>query len=61
MFVVWKTKKKNVIHKIALKQALNNGLILKIVRRVIQFNQKACLKPYTDLNTKLRKETKKKF
>ena len=35
--------------------------MLKIVRRVIQLNQKACLKPYTDLNTKLRKETKKKL
>ena len=34
----------------ALKQTLNNGLVLKKVHRVIQFNQKACLKPYIDKN-----------
>ena len=45
----------------ALKQALNNGLILKKVHRVIQFNQKAWLKPYIDMNTKLRKEAKNNF
>ena len=33
-------EKKNVFHKRALKQALNNGLILKTVHRLIQFNQK---------------------
>ena len=35
-----------------LKQALNHGLILKKVHRLIQFNQKAWLKPYIDMNTK---------
>ena len=30
-----------------LKQALNHGLILKKVHRVIKFNQKDWLKPYT--------------
>ena len=45
----------------ALKQALNHGLVLKRVRRVIQFNQKAWLKPYIDMNTKLRKEAKNEF
>ena len=45
----------------ALKQALNHGLILKSVHRVIQFNQKASLKPYIDMNTKLRKEVKNEF
>ena len=43
----------------ALKQALNHGLIFKKVQRIIQFNQKAWLKPYIDINTKLRKEAKK--
>ena len=31
------------------------------MRRVIQFNQKAWLKPYIDVNTKLRKEAKNDF
>ena len=44
-----------VIHIRALKQVSNHGLILKRVHRVIQFNQKAWLKPYIDMNTKLRK------
>ena len=37
-------KEKYVIYVRALKQALNNGLILKKVHRVIKFNQRACLK-----------------
>ena len=52
-------KEKYVIHIRAIKQALNHGLILKRVRKTIQFNQTAWLKPYIDLNTKLRKEVKK--
>ena len=34
-------KKNNVVHILSLKQALNHGLILKKVHRVIQFYQKA--------------------
>ena len=45
----------------ALKQALNHGLILKSVHRVIQFNQEAWLKPYIDMNTKLKKGAKNEF
>ena len=40
------------------------GLILKKVHRVIQFNQEPWLKPYIDMNAKLRTEAKndlKKF
>ena len=51
-------KEKYVIHIRALKQALNHGLILKEVHRVIQFNQEAWLKPYIDMNTKLRKDAR---
>ena len=51
-------KKNYVIYTKALKQPLNHGLILKKVHRVIQFNQKAWLKPYIDMNTKLRAEAK---
>ena len=54
-------KKNYVVHIKALKQALNHVLILKKVHRVIQFNQKAWLKPYIDMNTKLRKEAKNEF
>ena len=40
---------------------MNHGLILKKVRKVIQFNQEAWLKPYIDTNTKLRTEAKNNF
>ena len=49
------------VHIRSLKQALNHGLILKKVHRVIQFNQKAWLKEYIDLNTELRKQAKNDF
>ena len=52
---------KDVIHIRALKQALNHGLKLKKVHRVIKFNQEASLKPCIDMNTKLRKEAKNDF
>ena len=45
----------------ALKQALNHVLILKNVHWVITSNQEAWLKPYIDMNTKLRKNTKNNF
>ena len=54
-------KEKYVIHTRALKQALNHGLVLKDVYRVIKFNQEAWLKLYIDMNTKLRTETKNEF
>ena len=47
-------KKKYVIHVNSLKQALNHGLKLKKIHRVIEFNQKEWLKPYIDMNTELR-------
>ena len=51
-------KENYVIHIRVLKQALNHGLVLRKVHRVIQFNQEDWLKPYIDMNTKLRKEAK---
>ena len=38
----------------ALKQAINHGLKLTNVHRMIQFDQEAWLKPYIDMNTDLR-------
>ena len=52
---------KYVIHIRHLKQALNHGLVLKKVHRVIKFNQNAWLKPYIDMNTDLRKKAKNDF
>ena len=54
-------KKNYVVHKEFLKQALDHRLILKKVHRVIQFNLKAWLKKYIDMNTELRKQAKKDF
>ena len=54
-------KKKYVVHIKSLKQALNHGLKLKKVHRIIEFNKKAWLKPYIDMNTELRKLAKDDF
>ena len=56
------TDKENYsIHIVALKQALNHGLVLKKVHSVISFRQEAWLKPYIDLNTELKKNAKNEF
>ena len=54
-------KKKYVTHINSLKQALNHGLKLKKIHRVIEFNQNEWLKPYIDMNTELRKASKNDF
>ena len=54
-------KENYVIQIRTLKQALNHGLIFKKVHKVIQFNKKTWLKPYIDMNTKLRTESKNDF
>ena len=54
-------KTEYVLHIKKLKQALNHGLVLKKVHRVIKFNQKAWLKSYIDMNTDLRKKAKNNF
>ena len=42
-----------------LKQALNRGLVLKNLHRIIKFNQNPWLKPYIDMNTELRLKSEK--
>ena len=49
-------KTENVIDIKNLKQALNHGLVLKKVNRVIKFNQNTLLIPYIDMNTDLWKK-----
>ena len=60
LFVIKKTRK-NVIPVRALTQAINNGLRLKKLHRIIQFKQKAWVKVYIDVNTELRKNVKNEF
>ena len=48
-------KKGIIIYIRNLKQVLNHRLLLKKVHKVIKFNQNACLKPYIDMNTDLKK------
>ena len=54
-------KKKYVVHINSLKQALNHGLKFKKIHRVIEFNKKAWLTPYIDMNTELRKVANNDF
>ena len=54
-------KKKYVVHISILKQALDHGLELKKVHRVIEFNQEAWLKKYIGMNTELRKKASNHF
>ena len=44
-----RNKKKYVVHIKSLKQTLNHILQLKKVHRIIEFSQKAWLKPYVDM------------
>ena len=53
----WNLKKSKGL----LKQAINHGLILKKVDRVIRFNQKAWQKPYIDMNNKERQKARNNF
>ena len=53
--------KKNVDHISSLKQALNHGLILKKVHRVVKFNQRAWPKEYIDMNTEYRMNANNDF
>ena len=51
---MWYRRQRKICHS-------HKSFKTKRVHRVIQFNQEAWLKPYIDMNTKLRKEAKSKF
>ena len=54
-------KKEYICHYRNLKLYLKKGMKIKKVRRVLQFQQSPWIKPYIDLNTRLRQEAKNKF
>lgn len=54
-------KKEYLIHHQMLKGALNSGLILKKVHRVLQFNQSKWLEGYICLNTEMRTKSNTEF
>ena len=54
-------KNNYIVHINVLKQALDHGMKLKKVHRIIEFEQEAWLKKYIDVNTELRKKATNGF
>ena len=54
-------KKRYIIHIRALKQALDHGLVLEKIHRVIEFRQSDWMREYIGFNTKLRAAAKNYF
>jgi DNA polymerase type B, organellar and viral len=55
------TKKNYIVHHSALKQALEHGLKIVKVHRMLEFSQKPWLKQYIDANTRRRMEARNDF
>lgn len=54
-------RKRYVVHYLALKQALENGIKIEKVHRVLKFHQSKWLEKYINFNTNLRREAKNPF
>ena len=54
-------KAKYVIHEVNLKQAVDAGLKLTKIHRVIRFNQKPWMRKFIEFNINKRKESKNEF
>lgn len=54
-------KNNYVIHYKMLKCALQHGLVLKKIHKILKFNQSKWLPPYIDLNTNLRMKASNEF
>lgn len=54
-------KTKYVLHYLNLQQCIRQGLELERVHRVLSFKQRPWLKPYIDLNTRLRQSATNEF
>ena len=54
-------KREYVIHVKALAQALEHGLVIECIHRMIKFKQSAWMKEYIDFNTRLRTAAKNDF
>ena len=54
-------KKRYVIHEMNLKQAVDSGLVLTKIHRVVEFKQKPWMKDFIDFNIDKRKKSKNEF
>ncbi|XP_039278588.1 uncharacterized protein LOC120350181 [Nilaparvata lugens] len=55
------SRKQYIVHYIALKQAVEHGLIVEKIHRALRFKQSCWLQPYIEHNTRLRTCSKNAF